>query len=297
MFSPTPRRILYSLIKLLPKGSHRIIRWIENSKLGKLPDQPKTIKLNYSLKIIIEPAKNSLDRSLWVTGQYEPAIIDFLSRIVKTRNTYWDVGAHIGYHSLIVAHSLKTGQKVIALEPHSPHFAKLSKNIALNQFQHKITALPYGLSDKPGEKPFFDKAKDHEPAPSLVTGVYEASGEKAMLITGKQLLETIGNSKYPDVIKIDVEGYEGFVLRGIKEFTSSKQKAPILIFELSDYFLKHTPDTASSIISWLRNQNEYEFALERAKGFQKSDMKDIPQYCNVLAWIPSQHPEVETLLN
>jgi hypothetical protein len=95
---------------------------------------------------------------------------------------------------------------------------------------------------------------------------------------------------------VDVEGYEGFVLRSFQKLLMNTPKAPVLIFELNRDFIEKTDDTPEQIISWLKTQNNYHFAVETKVGFKRDALTLIPDYCNVLAWIPGQHARVEELV-
>lgn len=143
--------------------------------------------------------------------------------------TFVDVGANIGLVTLLVADRIG---HAILFEP-SPLAAKLAQqNLEMNRLAYEI--VPVALSDEVGTVEFEDAGA------SSVSRTVE--GFKTLLptisvprTTFDQFLRERSTPLLPvDAVKIDVEGHENAVLRGMKEFL--RQQRPVVMFE----YLKRT---------------------------------------------------------
>ena len=88
----------------------------------------------------------TIDSEIYFRGAYEPAATMAVKRIVRPGMTVFDVGANIGYFSLLFAQLVGDSGSVIAFEPTTWAFEKLSANIALNAFRN-VSAERLALSD------------------------------------------------------------------------------------------------------------------------------------------------------
>lgn len=122
----------------------------------------------------------------------------------------YDVGASVGTHTIFMA--LKVGDlgKIFAFEPESKSFAALKANIALNKLNN-ITPLKVALGDCRGERIIrgglgcftFTERSDYIPV------------EKMEIVDAFSFIQE-NNLPLPNVVKIDVEGFEYHVIRGLK---------------------------------------------------------------------------------
>jgi FkbM family methyltransferase len=135
--------------------------------------------------------------------------------------TVYDIGANVGWFSLLAARSVGAGGRVIAFEPSIENAAVLQANARSNGFSN-ITAIPAGVADRDGWDGFS--------AASSLQGHLDPSGSELVpLIAVDSWLTTTGE-RPPEVVKIDVEGAEAAVLRGMTPTLRSSR--PTLIIEL-----------------------------------------------------------------
>jgi FkbM family methyltransferase len=176
-----------------------------------------------------------------INGKYDDFIYDLLSKYKSKKCVIWDIGAHIGFHSLGFARTVGDNGRVLAFEPNVYNVKRLKKNIAGNpDLSGRIKVLEKALSYKKGNAIFIttddiDSAKSSggylsEAMPPLPKDSY------ATFKSTKVVVDTIDNflkynsSSTPNIIKIDVEGAEANVLRGGKEFL--KKRNPLIIAEI-----------------------------------------------------------------
>jgi FkbM family methyltransferase len=151
----------------------------------------------------------------------------FLLHYLRPADCFVDVGANVGHYALIAAR--KCGARVIAVEPVPETFRRLVNNIELNGLSGagpaQIHARHLGLSDVAGVLNFTTNyhTANHvstEPTPNSTSVEVMALDD---LCAGESL----------KLLKIDVEGYEKYVLRGATRHLASKSLDAIII-ELND---------------------------------------------------------------
>lgn len=157
----------------------------------------------------------------------------FLINNLKENNLFVDVGANLGHYTLLAAGISKAN--VIAFEPIITTYEKLEKNVKLNNLQNKIQLYNIGIGDVKGILQFTTNY-------DVMNRVALENESEVSNIQVKTLNETL-NSLNPDFLKIDVEGYEYFVLKGASEILKKKSLKYILI-ELNNSSEKfgHTDD-------------------------------------------------------
>ena len=90
-------------------------------------------------------------RRLYYYGDYdERREADLITRVLAPGEIFWDVGANLGYFTLLAAASLKNTGQVVAFEPAQTAFSQLTANIALNPFTNIVT-YPVAVTDREGE--------------------------------------------------------------------------------------------------------------------------------------------------
>jgi FkbM family methyltransferase len=131
---------------------------------------------------------------------------------LKPNDVFWDVGASFGFYSLLAASCASA--VVMAFEPHPITVERLAKNIELNR-KSNIQILQLALSDSKGKTRFNMIDSDINPGSSHlatdeINGTIEVETSR-----GDDLIEN-GTVPKPDIIKIDVEGAEHLVIKGMQ---------------------------------------------------------------------------------
>jgi FkbM family methyltransferase len=156
-----------------------------------------------------------VDRQVYLNGWYEPDHIRVFLDTVPKGGTVLDVGANVGTHSIAFSRAFKT---VHAFEPNPGMWPSFTRNVALNELGN-IALHKVGLSDRAGDVPFYliDK-KNFGLGTVSDVNQYDMPLRKAGTVrieVGDEILEQIGIASV-DAIKIDVQGLEPEVLRGLQ---------------------------------------------------------------------------------
>lgn len=182
-------------------------------------------------------------RELWrVSSIYlkEAGTVDLIRQELREGDVFCDIGANIGLYSLMAAaRTGKTGQ-VYAFEPLAANFASLVENIRRNDYCERITPFSLALTDAPGVFPFhYLSLEPGSSGSQLHAPVDMDEARYRPLVTelkyGTSLDELLHNGtiRPPDVIKIDVDGNEARILRGMAQLLSGERKPRALSVEVN----------------------------------------------------------------
>jgi FkbM family methyltransferase len=136
-----------------------------------------------------------------VTGRYEPTQYAEIRRHLPHGGTFWDVGAHVGLIAVPIA---ALGIEVVAIEAHPANLERLQAVVARNKLGNlRVVGAAAGESNR--------RVRISDGESSSEGRVNDTEGSEVEMLTLDSLLDV---NPAPDVVKIDVEGYEGRVLEG-----------------------------------------------------------------------------------
>ena len=264
---------IYKLILKRPffRGQDRIFNSLfKKNRLNKGWRTVKPIQGNFKI---------NCDTATWIgakivyTGNYESVLKDVFKSVIKKDDYILDIGANIGFHTLYFAELVGENGKVTSFEPVPYNFNVLNNNIALNSFTHIITKN-LALGNK--NEQISIMADEHSTNPGAFN-LFDKSG--TTLITCCIGDEIIGDEKI-DFIKIDVEGYESFVLEGLVK--TIQKNRPTIIFEYDVNYHKKTGLAKDHVFSLLAPLN-YRFMQISREGLVSLNNFDNLKSGNILA--------------
>lgn len=185
----------------------------------------KTNQTNYLTQLIF-----------WEGGYERFEYTEIFIRLIKKVNTFYDIGANIGYYSLIAAMENRN-ITVVGFEPASGPLFYFKENVKINNFSNiKVESL--ALSDKEGEIDFYEirnkkyKYLEHNLAGESNAGS-KTTGRNYVL---KRIVSTTLDNyvsrtgeKRIDLIKMDTEGTENMILE--KSANVLREMKPVIICE------------------------------------------------------------------
>jgi FkbM family methyltransferase len=232
-------RILAYLKKLIDQYLDKRYEVLNLKKLklwtDKFIDQ-KSIIYSIDIGLNINLYEDSVLSKLIFDG-FEENEIRFLRRFLRANDTFVDIGSNIGLFSLHAAQVVGENGKVFAFEPTPLTYNRLNENIRLNDFEKIIYSYNIGLSDKKG-KLFLNISTDGHDAWNTFAKQDDKIFSDKVAIPVDSLdgfLESQLNhfTENIDLIKIDVEGWEQYVLSGARSLLS-KENAPVLMVEFTE---------------------------------------------------------------
>ncbi|MGV0765545.1 FkbM family methyltransferase [Mycolicibacterium sp. XJ647] len=161
-----------------------------------------------------DPA-DSVQRTILLFGVWEPAISQLIERNVRSGSVFVDIGANVGYDSLLAASQVGTDGAVVAVEASPDIFARLQRNLAHNpDLSRHVRPVNVAVSDRPGSVDLFDFGPQNVGA---TTTLASRQGKHVGTVTAQRLGDILTDDELSRVrlIKMDVEGAEPVILNDI----------------------------------------------------------------------------------
>ena len=170
--------------------------------------------------------------SINIDEGFEQDELDFLTRTLSKGDTFLDIGANIGLFSILASELVGKTGKVISFEPTPTTYKRLTENIRINK-RENIDARQLAISDSSGDIDFHisDNGNDAFNSPAQDKNGRLTSRITVPASTLDIELSKIDKSKIT-FVKIDVEGWEKYVLRGANQFLTNF--SPIVMVEFTD---------------------------------------------------------------
>jgi FkbM family methyltransferase len=212
-----------------PLGKRHLIKSIYRSILWQLQSSFYPSKL--IVKTFIKPIKFHARKGLTgITGNIYAGLHDFddmtfLLHFLRPDDTFYDVGANVGSYTLLASGICKA--KSIAFEPVGSSFEILAKNIELNKLQDKASIINSAVGAQKGEIKFTTNADtvNHAAAENELI-------EEGIITVPVITIDSLTGKDAPHLMKIDVEGFETEVLKGMRS-TLDMPSLKAIIIELN----------------------------------------------------------------
>lgn len=157
-------------------------------------------------------------------GKYERHTRTLFEQSLRPGAVVLDIGAHIGYFTLLAARAVGPSGCVYAFEPDSSNYRFLGHNVALNGVEDVVTTVPKAVADTSGIREFFANTK------SSVASSFWGSGRSvtATRVDCTTVDDFLGGGEI-DVVKLDVEGAEIAALRGMRRTLTSGRRLVLFV--------------------------------------------------------------------
>jgi FkbM family methyltransferase len=206
----------------------------------------KVVNDNFTINVL---ANDSCGRSMFKNKSWEPHITQILKRNFQPDSVFVDVGSNYGWHSII---SSPFCDMVYSFEPQKVIYDIQNTNITENNISN-IKLFNCGIGNS-------NDIKEMSP---IDYNVMSNMGDLSISVGGEAIeVRTLDSFQFPkvDFIKIDVQGYEKYVLEGAKNtITTSK---PMIIIEMEDFQLKKFNYNVTELFELLRSLDYYIYFLD-----------------------------------
>lgn len=195
----------------------------------KLRNNRLFVENKFAVKMNLNP-QEIIDSRIILDGYFDEPVLHAILNIIKDDDVVWDIGANIGLHALSI-NKLRPNTRCFCFEPFYENFQQLMFNASLNS-DIKINAFNFGLSSSISLQRMYSTPRNHGR-----TGFHEMRGTSPSEI---QVLAIDGDSLIaagilmPNIIKIDVEGHELEVFKGMDKVLSSTTVRAIIFEALGE---------------------------------------------------------------
>ncbi len=225
--------------------------WYDRLHPSLMPDErllTVTLDQGFRMRLDLEDAEQ---RKVYFFGhyheRYEAALV---ARLLDPGEVFWDVGANVGYFSLVAAAAVGATGEVLAFEPGAAALERLTENVSLNPDKH-IRIFNLAVADAEGEATLYRADGIADSSASLFSAAAgAAAGEvcRTVALDGWHQREGL---RPPDFLKLDVEGAELAALQGAAGILTAFR--PLLLVEMEEKNLAAAGASKAAIQAFLED--------------------------------------------
>jgi FkbM family methyltransferase len=220
------------------------------SRIGLL--RPVWLQVEPGIKMLLDPSdlvSKTILKSFW--SRWEPAVWEAVSSRLSDGGVMLDVGAHIGYFTLKSSVRVGKSGRVVAFEPNPRTVETLRANVAASRAAN-VTVVPVACTDGETTVNIYDTSTQHNSGGSSLSRANTGKESREFAVRGRPIddvLRELGIQRV-DVMKVDVEGAELYVLRGAKE--TLQRFHPKIVIEVFPHQLAGMNTTVEQLFSFIR---------------------------------------------
>ena len=244
------------------------MRWFASPE--KCSDLPELCLVRDGLIFLARPAVQ-VDWHVLFFGSYEPEIRTIFRTVLAPGGIAIDVGANVGWHTLLMASLVGVAGRVLAIEPNPAMQQRLRDHLCLNRLR-QAEVISNIAADQEEEMAFYAPAANDKNSGNGHV-IERDSADKGTIRVVARRLDTIvaaARCERLDLIKIDVEGFEWRVLQGVEE--SIAKFRPHIVFEYNAEYASRGGGTPELLWDFFRKHRYRLFAVGRnwAEAIQQS---------------------------
>lgn len=201
-----------------------------------------------------------IQRYLYMFGIWEPHMTWWLQGRLRPGDTFIDVGANIGYYSVLASQLVGDGGRVVAIEASPAFHRKLQQQVRINGCEN-IRAVNGAVSDERRMLTFVLASSANMGANSIVP--YDGPAESSFEIEALPLSEILTAAEIDSarVIKIDVEGAEGPVVRGLAPMLDKLRPDAEITVEVTPERMAQLGDSVGELLATMREHGFHVYRL------------------------------------
>ena len=229
------------------------------------------------------PQDKHVSQQLLREGIWEPYETSLVQALLGPGDVFVDIGANIGYFTVVAASLVGTSGQVFAFEPDPANYRLLLKNTRHNDLQACVEAVQAGLAQDDSAGTLYlseDNLGDHQ--------IYPTKNPRDQLdiklLNGSavlgRLLRRAGQTKV-DLIKVDTQGSEAAVMAGLMDALSGFELPPTILIELTPLSLRHAQSSGRELIEMLASLNQMMWIVDHIEHrLVRSSASELALWCD-----------------
>lgn len=211
------------------------------------------------------------ERYTYFLGRYyELEVQQLLSEILKPGDRFVDVGGNIGMITLCAAHLVTEKGRVDCFEPNPECVQSINDSLARNDIKH-VKVFPVGLSDSDGVLQL-NLTSLHTGTATMAPVEGISKSFAVQVLVGDDVV--LSDPMRVKLIKIDVEGFELHVLKGLKRSLEIHQ--PMLIIEFVESHFRRAGTSGEEITKFLTEIGYQPYGISSKRKWMKYRLKLVP---------------------
>ncbi|WP_236622282.1 FkbM family methyltransferase [Novipirellula maiorica] len=202
-----------------------------------------------------------IERTLRTTTEWDPIVEKTLLNCLQPGHVFFDVGANIGYFSLLASRLVGDSGRVVSFEPSARALSKLTAHLCLNRCSN-VTVCSQAMGESVHTEQLHWAPESNIGGSTIARGKPSQGYSESIFI---RRLDDVADEMQlaPDLIKLDIEGFELFALRGAQKLLAEHH--PTVVCELTNQFLHDHGQSGSEMLclmrdlgyeAWLLNLND-----------------------------------------
>ncbi|HME11719.1 MAG TPA: FkbM family methyltransferase [Candidatus Acidoferrum sp.] len=240
----------------------------------------------HTIRLVPEGAIAS---GIWSGGDFEPAELALIARLLAPNSVFLDIGANVGVFSLL-ASKVCPSASIFAFEPAKETFDLLSRNIQLNRASN-VTPLQLALGNFSGQATLHLNVPGKDGLNSLGKLSHpdtEAAGDETVPITTLDDYLRSASLAHIDLVKMDAEGAELMIFEGASSLLQ-RPNAPLFLYEAFS-FLTRGFDYHPVEIFWLLERSGFSFFTLDSESGKLAIPKSSRAYDSMILAVKPSHP-------
>jgi FkbM family methyltransferase len=251
----------------------RVEKWLAQMLL---PEQGGVFAVGDDVRLRLHP-RDWIEYVLIRDSSYEPLTLEFLKRNLRSGGTAMLAGTNFGLHVVVASRAVGSSGFVVGVDPQLNALSRTRASLALNGSYPNVRLVAAALGSS-GDLLVIDDPPDanagtanlRQPGRGPMCAVTMRAGEVWRALSS--------STPSPDLMLLDVEGFEGHVLAGFDE----RFRPKTLIVEIWEPFLREVGSSKAQLCSRLR---ELGYRLSTIDGHPASAETELPEH-NIVAVQP-----------
>jgi FkbM family methyltransferase len=213
--------------------------FLKSTEFQKRIEETQILVATDLFKLFVDPSDLAVGKVIAETKQWEPHLTNFFIKTLQTGDLVIDVGANFGWFSLLAATLVGPRGRVFAVEMNPRNLLALFKSIYVNGLKN-VFVVPFAASDSAEIVQYSALGSNGGLATFDASRIDKC--EFAQAVPLDSVLETVDRAH---LIKIDVEGHEPHVLRGLHKIIERFRPTIVLEFHGSAHSVAGVRSTDS----------------------------------------------------
>ncbi len=230
------------------------------------------VRLRNGMVLFVDPKDEQISAQLILYGQWEAVVHAVVVSLVSPGDIVIEVGANVGYHTVGMAAVVGPTGSVTALEANPRMTDLLASSMRINGFAERVTIVNKAAMDQPGTISFVTSRTQSG-------GGYVSIWDDSVHVDGvfneveAVRLDDLGHDRV-DMIRVDAEGCEPFVMRGAERLISTNPDI-ILCMEWMVYQMQ-SRTSVQDFVDWMVAQGLSFWRIEADRTLKPTPATDLP---------------------
>ncbi len=238
----------------------------------KPPERYAVVRLDQGFRMNLD-LQDPEQLKVYFYGHYhERYEADLVRRLLNDDDVFWDVGANVGYFTLVAATALANRGQIAAFEPGKNAYQRLTENVSLNPYRN-IQTFDVAVSDREGEAVLHVAGDIADSSASLYPAGQTQVRHEVCRTVSLDHFRRVQGGHPPDLIKLDVEGAELAVLQGARGLISATP--PLLLVEMEEKNLRAAGASKAAIQAFLKDYGYRAAHLRKGRWYATADLAGV----------------------